>query len=152
MAIKKITVSFDLPIQTFLSMLSVGNSGMKIDVFGDDGPIRKAKLLNGQKPALLEGPKAGRGVRGRDANGKPVNGRHIMLKHFAENRDRHVHPVEFNELLKAVGLNGSASGAIHNFRTRGLIKRIGKGAYTITAKGLSEYAKLPKPEAEAPHG
>jgi hypothetical protein len=139
MAIKKLTVSFDLPINTFLSMLAAGNSGLKIDVFGDDHPAKSVRRLNGHAPKLLEGPR--RRGRGRDARGNYVNGRNIILKHFSENKGRNIPVREFGPLLMAVGLKPGCSGTIFELKQRGLIKSDGNGGYSITTKGLSEYAK-----------
>lgn len=150
MPIKKLTVSFDLPISTFLSMLAAGNAGMKIDVWGDDGP--KQRKLNGHAPKLLEGPRQkrvgiGRGIKTVDADGNGISGRKIALKHIAAHKDRHVTPNELKDVLQAIGLGGNPSSMLNHFKKVGLIKRAGIGKYQITAKGLSEVAKM-----EASHG
>jgi hypothetical protein len=146
MPIKKLTVSFDLPINTFLGMLAAGNAGMKIDVYGDDHPAKSAKrIINGQALKLLEGPR--RRGRGQDAHGNHVNGRNIILKHFSENKGRHIRASELGPLLSAVGLKPGCSGTIFALKKNGFIKADGNGGYTVTAKGLSEHAKR-----EASHG
>jgi hypothetical protein len=158
MAIKKLTVSFDLPIPVFLSMLAAGNSGMKIDVFGDDSPAKTRKLLNGANPqALLEAPKSSRtgtrNARGRDASGKLVTSyRTIWDAIVAAGADKNISTRDLRLLMPRIGLSEkSVSPQITKLRVDGYVRKMDNGVYRITARGLADHAKLLKAEAEQSH-
>jgi hypothetical protein len=136
MAIKKLTVSFDLPVATFLSMLAAGNSGMKIDVFGDEPKTRK--LLNGHAPRLAHDPKLIEATPQRHARrGRGIKTAYrAMFDLFAERPDYKFKPVELQPAVVAAGLSyKSVSPQLHRLRKHGNVKRHGDATYQITARG-----------------
>lgn len=140
MPIKKISVTFDIPIAQFLGILAAGNSGMKIDVFGDE-----PKKRNGHAPLLLEKPgvpklgmpRMGRGRK--DDNGNPISARIILLRVLAASGEKTSTKV-LTEALSQAGYASAntASSQLWTLQRVGHVKRIGKGEYQITAKGKQE--------------
>ena len=152
MALKKMRVSFDIDIPVFLSMLAAANSGMNIDVFGDDKPPKLPKQLrNGHAPKLLEGPKQRGGAvqRGADSNGKRVTAYSTLLAFFAANKDRGIRPVELQPSLEAIGLAAkSVSPQLTKLRQDGFVKKNpADGLYHVPARGVAEAAKRAQAEA-----
>ena len=153
MALKKMRVSFDLDIPVFMSMLAAANSGMNIEVFGDDKHAKIPKQLkNGHAPKLIEGPKrAGTGTtnRGADASGKRVTAYGTILAFFAANRERGIRPVELQPGLLAIGLSiKSVSPQLTKLRGDGFVKKNpADGLYHVTARGVAHAAKLAQEEA-----
>jgi hypothetical protein len=140
MAIKKLTVSFDLPVATFLSMLAAGNSGMKIDVFGDEPKTRK--LLNGHAPRLARDPKLIEAPRGKKMRGTKTAYR-AMLDLFASQPDTRFRPVQLQPAVVEVGLSyKSVSPQLHLLRKHGNVKRHTDGGYQVTPRGVAAHAKL----------
>jgi hypothetical protein len=129
MPIKKISVTFDLPIGQFLGMLAAGNSGMKIDVFGDEPKVSK-KMLNGHAPKLLEGPK-------RKSGATPGSSRSIIMG--ALKGGEKVPLAQLRSLLKEAGFPhpNLASSMLHTMRKDGVVKRVGAGKYQITPTGTA---------------
>jgi hypothetical protein len=145
MAIKKLTFSFEVPITQLLGLIATGNSGLKIDVVGDDRPHPMAKLLNGAHPAmkLLEGPKHGNTgksrARGQDANGHAKTGYQAMLEAMAKAPDYAMPIDKLRPIVAALGLTPStASSQVSLMRQRGHARRISDGIYGLTANGIHE--------------
>jgi hypothetical protein len=157
MAIKKLTFTFEVPITQLLGLIATGNSGLKIDVMGDDKVHPIAKALNGAHPAmkLLEGPKAAKpakahGVgtgngprqRGKDGNGEPITAYNAILRALAKASDHEMQLAELRTVVGGTGLSpSSANSQISLMRTRGIARRAGEGVYQLTARGLAEAEK-----------
>jgi hypothetical protein len=140
MAIKKVTFSFDVPITQLLGLIATGNAAMKIDVYGDDHPP-KAKLLNGHRPKLLEGPKHRPKKRGNKT------GYRLLFDQFAEEQSRGFRPMELTGPLIAAGLSSkSVSPQLTALRQHGNVKRVGD-KYFITPRGIAKHGKLVAAEA-----
>jgi hypothetical protein len=135
MAIKKMRVSFVIPIEQFLGMVAASNTDMHIDIFGDDRPAR-TKALNGHAPKLLEAPrKANRGTDPK--SGERVTGASLIAAHMIKHKDRGVALKELGPILAAAGLKEkSVSPQIAVLQQRGHAKRLRAGVYQITAKGV----------------
>jgi hypothetical protein len=134
MAIKKVTFSFDVPITTLLGLIATGNADMKINVYGDDHHP-KPKRLNGHTPALLEAP--------RKRGGGNKSAYRLLWDQFAAAKDRSFRPVDLVADLIAGGLsNKSVSPQLTLLRKHGNVRRVGKGTYQITARGIAAHAKL----------
>lgn len=145
MALKKMRVSFDIDIPVFLSMLAAGNSGMSVDIFGDDKPAKVPKQLkNGHAPKLLEGPKD-RKPRGA------VTAYSTILAFFVANKDRGIKPVEIQPQLTAIGLSTkSVSPQLTKLRQDGFVKKNpADGLYHVTARGIAHHDKAAAANAEA---
>jgi hypothetical protein len=154
MAIKKLNFSFEVPITALLSLIATGNTGLKIDVLGDDKSHPIGKLLNGAHPAmkLLEGPKGpkkGGGIgspgqprqRGVE-NGQPITAYNAMMKAMGARSDHTLSNADLRALVGGIGLApSSANSQISLMRTRGHAKRIGEGIYQLTAHGIMECEK-----------
>jgi hypothetical protein len=154
MAIKKLTFTFEVPITQLLGLIATGNSGLKIDVMGDDKVHPIAKALNGAHPAmkLLEGPKPAkaRGVgtgngkrqRGQDSNGEPVTAYNAILRALGKASDHEMQLSELCAIVAGVGLSPkSANSQISLMRTRGIARRAGQGVYQLTGRGVAEAEK-----------
>lgn len=146
MAIKKLTFSFEVPITQLLGLIATGNTGLKIDVAGDEHPQKIVKALaNGAAVKLLEGPKPNRSSN-RSSNGIPSW--QIMLRAFAANPDHTKATRDLMPLLTEVGLKkNSASPQLEMMKRKGWLKRIDKGVWQLTAKGAVEAGKLGFPVA-----
>jgi hypothetical protein len=147
MAIKKLTFTFEVPITQLLGLIATGNTGLKIDVQGDERAIPK-KLLNGHAPKLLTGPpmqerRGGHTQRGRDENGKPAIGWHKMLEALAKNPEHTKTTIDLGHLLETLGLSKkSVSPQISMMQKKGWLKRLEPGVYQMTAKGGVEASRL----------
>jgi hypothetical protein len=169
MAIKKLTFTFEVPITQLLGLIATGNSGLKIDVMGDDKVHPIAKALNGAHPAmkLLEGPKPakahgigtgnGKRQKGQDANGQPITAYNTILRALAKASDHEMQLSELRPMVGDIGLSpGSANSQISLMRTRGVVRRAGEGVYQLTARGVAEAEKRglvkahPKPKPKPP--
>jgi hypothetical protein len=136
MGIKKLTVSFDVPIAHFLSLIEHGHSEMKIALYGDDKPVRM--LQNGHAPKLLAAPKR----KPRDSRGGL---RAVMLQTFAADEKRISDPEKLRAAAVPAGFSAkSISNAIFVMKNDGLIRAIGRGQYRLTPEGLRQL--------EASHG
>jgi hypothetical protein len=119
MAIKKISVSFDIDMDAFMKMLQIGNSGMHINVFGDTPKVPKMR-----GPKLLEAPER-------------VGAKRLILNHLVKNKDRDVTTKELGELLKeSKYAKGTHSSQLHMLVMNGFVRR-GKDGYRPTVKGVN---------------
>jgi hypothetical protein len=124
MALKKMRVSFDLDIEVFAQILAKANSGIKIDMFGEEvrAPREKMKAL----------PKSdGASVRN-----------HLLAVMKAE-PEREYTTMELKGLVIAngasLGQNG-IHGAVHDLFTHRMLKRTKPGVYKLTALGAEHAA------------
>jgi hypothetical protein len=137
MAIKKLTFSFEVPITQLLGLIATGNSGLKIDVLGDDRPAPQKRLNHHNGVKLLEAPKQPRIPRVRSANGKPswVS----MLEALAKNPEHTKSTTDLGRVLEANGLSAkSVSPQLSKMQENGMVTRTEPGVYRLTAKGLRE--------------
>jgi len=161
MALKKLTVSFDLSIPVFLSMLAAGNGGMKIDVFGDDKPARVPKALrNGNAVAgLLEHhpkqPKQAKQAKQRKLRTDNTShvrwrsGKDIARALFLEYKDNPLRPSDFATAFVAAGLAAkSVSPQLSVMLKAREIKRLGNGKYRITPHGIRVAQKIAAAKAQ----
>jgi hypothetical protein len=139
MAIKKLTFSFEVPVTQLLGLIATGNTGLKIDVLGDDKVHHVPRLMNGQAQKLLEGPKTGKHPktnRGKDASGKPAIAWQRLLEAFAKNPDHTKGIGDLGTLLEGFGLSKkSVSPQLSMMQKKGWLKRLDAGVYQMTAKG-----------------
>jgi hypothetical protein len=71
-----------------------------------------------------------------------------LLDQFAADKDRIFRPVELVPGLTATGLSSkSVSPQLTLLRTHGNVRRVGKGTYQITPRGIAAHAKLIATEA-----
>jgi hypothetical protein len=146
MAIKKLTFSFDVPITAFLGLIATGNSGLKIDVVGDDKVHPLARALNGHNGVkLLEGPKHGNSgqtgprARGKDAHGHTKTAYVAILETLARAPDYTATVRELRPIVQKLGLaDNTAASQVALMRTRGHAKRIGEGTFQLTKPGIAE--------------
>lgn len=121
MALKKMRVSFDLDMEVFAQILAKANSGMKIDIFGDETQVPKEKMKALPK---LDGASV----------------RNHLLAVMIANPDREYTTKELKGLVIAngasLGQNG-IHGAVHDLFTHRMIKRTKPGRYKLTTKGAS---------------
>jgi hypothetical protein len=139
MAIKKLTFSFEVPITQLLGLIATGNTGLKIDVLGDDRPTPQKRLNHHNGVKLLEAPKQSRvqPSRIRSTNGKPswIS----MLEAFAKNPEHTKSTTDLGKLLVANGLSAkSVSPQLSMMQGEGFVTRTEPGVYRLTAKGLRE--------------
>ena len=140
MAIKKLTFSFEVPITQLLGLIATGNSGLKIDVLGDDRPAPQKRLNHHNGVKLLEGPKHVQKPRVRSTNGQPswVS----MLEAFAKNPEHTKSTADLGKLLVKNGLSSkSVSPQLSKMQSEGFVTRTEPGVYRLTAKGLREAIK-----------
>lgn len=149
MAIKKLTFSFEVPITQLLGLIATGNTGLKIDVAGDERSTKAIKALaNGHAPKLLESPEAHarRGTTNRSDNGMPSW--HMMMKALAANPDHTKSTMDLGKMLASTGLSEkSVSPQLSKMKKDGFVKAIDKGVYQLTAKGALHAEKLGFPVA-----
>ena len=116
MPMKKIHVEFVLDAEVFMRMLQHGNSGMKIDVYGDTPKAKK------EERKLLPAPER----KGAKA---------LMLDFIVKHQ-----PVESRALSAMVVENGYAKGTcssqIHLLLKEKMVKRV-RGKYVATEKAVS---------------
>lgn len=123
---------FDVPINQLLALVAAGHSELRIDIMGDNKPPRKV-IANGA-PALLEPPR-------RHRNGTPIW--QLMLKTYAADPKSSKTNGNLREAIAAEGFSkGSFSSQLDKLLKRGFIKRVEKGCYQITAKGVAAAEKL----------
>lgn len=124
MGVKRVTVSFDVPIAHFLSLVEHGHSEMKISLYGEDKP---PKRLNGHGPKLLPPPRGGR----------QTTLRRLLLNKIGSGAG------ELATLRAAVIESGysskSVSNAIFLMKQAKLIAAAGHGHYRLTPKGVESY-------------
>jgi hypothetical protein len=116
MPMKKIHVEFVLDAEVFMKMLQHGNSGMKIDVYGDTPKTKK------EDRKLLPAP---------ERKGAKV----LMLDYIIKHQ-----PVEAKAVTAMIIENGYASGTsssqLHLLLKQKLIRRV-RGKYIATEKAVS---------------
>jgi hypothetical protein len=117
MPIKKINVTFELDMNTFVQMIALGNSGMRFDVYGDTPKVKKEQKL-------LEGPPR-------------IGAKNILLACLSKNKDKSVSAKELSQACMEGGYaKNSASPQLHVLMKNGKVKKT-KDGYQITAKGLN---------------
>lgn len=114
MALKKMRVSFDLDIEVFAQILAKANSGIKIDMFGDEARVPREKLL----------PRIGH-----------ESYHQRILNHMKKDKEKHYTTTE----LKAIFTDApnAVHGALNHLFTNRLIKRPAKATYQLTALGVN---------------
>ncbi|MEH2525896.1 MULTISPECIES: hypothetical protein [unclassified Bradyrhizobium] len=155
MAIKKVTFSFDIPIENLLALVAAGNAGMRVDVYGSDKTKALPKALTQNAHAgLLEGPRPSNAQRGTgiDENGQPIKSMTVVLKHLAQ---RPAYISDLNSIKTALHNAGLTSPATHHSQMYTCVKngwavRLGAAQYKLTAEGLRECARRGVAIAEAP--
>ena len=141
MAIKKLTFSFEVPITQLLGLIATGNSGLKIDVLGDDKPVSQHRLNGRNGVKLLEGPKRqDKGPRNRGTNGVPSW--IIMLEALAKNPEHTKTTGDLGKVLVANGLSAkSVSPQLTKMQSEGFVTRVEPGVDKLTASGIREAIK-----------
>lgn len=141
MAIKKLTFSFEVPITQLLGLIATGNTGLKIDVAGDERATKAVKALaNGHAPKLLESPDA-HAKRQKKRNDMP--GWHLLLKAMAANPEHTKAVRDLAKMLSGAGLSEkSVSPQLSMMQKKSWMKRIDEGVYQLTAKGALQAEKL----------
>ena len=123
MGIKKVTVSFDVPITAFLGLIATGHSEMKLSVYGDEP--RKPKL-NKPDVKLLPAP-------------KKANVQGIILQMLAARET-----VETKTLKQGVASAGfspkSINSQMHHLKRKKMIRPVAHGVYKLTAGGQKAVA------------
>ena len=120
MAIKKIHIGFDVDIEIFMKMLQHGNSGMKIEVFGDTPKVKKDK-----EPKLLEAPKR-------------VGAKNVIMAFAKERKETGFKPKDVAPAVIAAGYSDNThSPQLIWLAARGLLKQDKEGTYHITTKGMT---------------
>lgn len=145
MALKKMRVSFDIDIPVFLSMLATANSGMKIDVYGDDKPPKELKRqLNGHHaPKLLAAPKQRRGKGGTTSYA-------AILAHLVAHKDSGFKAKELTPIIVAIGkAPNSVSPQLGKLRVDGMVKKDKDGLYRATPKGIAHHEKQAQQSQQA---
>jgi hypothetical protein len=113
MALKKLRISFDLDMELLAKILTHSNSGMKIDVFGDQP----------KPPKLLAPP--------REGNRTPA--RILILQHLAKVDG--CKPADLRDVCVAQGHAATThSPQLHGLLATGHVKRK-DGIYSLTAAG-----------------
>lgn len=121
MAVKMITVQFDLDVELFTKMLAHSNQGVKFSVYGDDKPQR---IEEPERQLALPPPK--KGVR------------NVLLPYMQKYPDRTFSTKEL--VVMAANFGYTESGvynAIHNMHRDGLLRRYTKGKYRISKAGIT---------------
>lgn len=133
-------------------MVAAANSGMKIDVYGDE-PKAPRQLKNGHAPKLLSAPskRGGATARGVDAGGNRATAYDTILGFLVANKDRGCKPVEIQPQLIAIGLSAkSVSPQLTKLRHDGFVKKNpADGLYHVTARGIAHQAKAAQPQQQA---
>jgi hypothetical protein len=116
MAVKKISVTFELDMEVFMKVLQHGNSAVRVDMYGD----RK------ESPKLLAAPQPER-----------PGAKKLMIEFMTKNKDRDVQAKELKLMLVENGYSPSTYGSqLHLMMLDGIIKR-SKDGYRLTAKALA---------------
>ena len=132
MAIKKLHIGFDIDVADFVAYIAARNTGMKIDVLGENKPAKIPRV--DQK--LLEGPR-----KPRQTNGVPSW--HYILKAMCDDPKATRTIKELSAIVVAHGLaKNSASPQVDMLRKRGWMKRTAPGVYIATPRGIAEAQKL----------
>ena len=117
MPIKKIHVGFDIDVEMFMKLLQHGNSGMKIEVFGDTPKKEAQKLL----PA---------------PSGVPL--RTVALDFFKARKDRVVPIKELRHHCVEKGFRPNSAYQIVNLLIGNKhLKKVSVGMYQVTAAGMN---------------
>jgi hypothetical protein len=139
MPIKKLTFTFEVPITQLLGLIATGNSGLKIDVLGDDRPHKAKAPLNGQVP-LIEGPKRKPGGGGK--RGKVPSSTRVLLA-MIETPDHTITNKTAGAMLESHGMAGKSVSPIFTvFRRKKYVTRAQPGVFRLTAAGLREAQKI----------
>jgi hypothetical protein len=118
MAIKKLTISFDVDMEVFMKMLQHGNSSMNIQVLGDKPKVAK-------EPKLLAGPPT-----------EPL--RKVALDFFREHKERQVPIRELRHRCIEKGFRPNSAYQIVSLLIENKhLKKLGDGMYQITAAGVN---------------
>jgi len=121
MAVKMITVQFDLDIELFTKILAHSNQGVKFSVYGDDKPQR---IEEPERQLTLAPPK--KGVR------------HVLLPYMKKHPDKTFTTKEMIAIASNFGYNESAVyNAVHNMHRDGLLRRYTPGKYRISKAGIT---------------
>jgi hypothetical protein len=142
MAIRKMRFSFEVDMATLVQVLAQANSGVKVDVYGDDKPPKGLHHIKQHEPKLLEAPKKHRvdGQRKPRENGRPTVYA-TLLAFLVAHKDRAVGTNELKPIIVAIGAApNSVSPQVHKLRQDGFIKPHGDG-YQVTARGLAHHVK-----------
>lgn len=157
MAIKKLKFAFEVPITALLGLIAAGNTGLKIEVIGDDREMpphllngHGMKLLEGPKPALLEGPKKRYSPKPLSIDARPSHKTigdtpswQQMLRAFARNPEHTKTAADLKKLIVSIGLmETSMSPQLAMMKNSGLIRSLSTGVYQLTAKGVATAEKL----------
>jgi hypothetical protein len=147
MAIKKVTFSFDVPVEELLALVMTRNAGLRVDVFGTDKSKAHPKQLNGHPPqALLEAPKRKRHTK-RDASGNVVPIKRLLLKKMLDADNHSLQRDQLKSVLTEAGYSAkSLNNQIGFMRKDGFAKRTAEGIYQLTANGLRAAKKLDQPK------
>lgn len=127
MPMKKIHVEFQLDPDLFMKMLQHGSSSMKIQVFGDDKPVKLPK----EERKLLPAPEhKGRGLI-------PGGAKKIIMEHAKLHQSLGFAPKEASAKVMAAGYSKSTtSPQLMSLLAEGFLRRK-DGMYYPTAKGMT---------------
>lgn len=152
MAIKKLRLSFDVPIMELLALVATRNEGLHIDVIGDGKPDKLPKQLRGpEAQRLLEGPKPAKAngagmhkVKAKDEHG-PITTYQAIAAFLIRAPDHTGTHAIIKEALTPLGVNSvSISPQLAKMRKDGNVRQTAQGSYKLTAHGISRFEKMIK--------